>query len=146
MVLHVDHVGLSVADLDAQRDWYQLAFGFAAANPFEIAPVGLRGVFLLGPDGIAIELLERRGSAHRTPASTPPDELLAQGWGHICFRVDSVDETFAQLVAAGATVITAPAGSPEPGVRFAFLTDPEGNFIELLDREGPVRAEEPVAA
>ena len=144
--MHVDHVGLSVADLDAQRDWYQRAFGFETANPFEIAPVGLRGVFLLGPDGIAIELLVRRGSAHRTPASTPPDELLAQGWGHVCFRVDSVDETFERLVAAGATVVTAPAAAPEPGVRFAFVTDPEGNFIELLDREGPVRAEGAVAA
>ncbi|GAA5026777.1 VOC family protein [Microbacterium fluvii] len=138
--MHVDHVGLSVGDLDAQRDWYQRAFGFATAKPFEIAAVGLRGVFLLGPDDLAIELLERRGSTHRTPATSPPDELLAQGWGHVCLRVADVDEVFARLVDAGATVVTAPAPAPEPGVRFAFVTDPEGNFIELLDREGPVAA------
>ncbi len=139
-MMHVDHVGLSVQDLDAQRDWYQRAFGFDSANPFEIAPVGLRGVFLLGPDGIAIELLERRGSTHRTPATSPPDELLAQGWGHICFRVTDLAGTFDRLVAAGATVVTEPAPSPEPDSGFAFVTDPEGNFIELLDRQGPVSA------
>jgi catechol 2,3-dioxygenase-like lactoylglutathione lyase family enzyme len=138
--MHVDHIGLSVGDLDAQRDWYEAAFGFAAAQPFEIAAAGLRGVFLLGPDGIAIELLERRGSTHRAPAASPPDELLAQGWGHVCLRVADVDATFARLVADGARVVSAPGPSPEPGVRFAFVADPEGNFIELLDRAEAVAA------
>jgi len=35
---------------------------------------------------------------------------------------------------AGATSVAAPGQSPEPGVRFAFLADPEGNLIELLQR------------
>jgi catechol 2,3-dioxygenase-like lactoylglutathione lyase family enzyme len=140
-MMHVDHIGLSVGDLDAQRDWYQRAFGFDTARPFEIAPVGLRGVFLLGPDDIAIELLEREGSAAvREPAGTPPDALLSRGWAHLCLRVDDLDAAFARIVAAGATVITSPGPSPEPGVRFAFVTDPEGNFLELLDRPEPVRA------
>ncbi len=94
---------------------------------------------MIGPDDLAIELLERRGSAHRSPAATPPDGLLAQGWAHICLRVDDVDAVFDGLVAAGAGVVSAPGESPEPGVRFAFVTDPEGNFIELLDRADPVR-------
>lgn len=139
--MHVDHIGVSVADLDAQRDWYQRAFGFDTARPFEIAPLGLRGVFLLGPDDIAIELLEREGSATiRQPAATPPDALLTRGWAHLCFRVDDVDAVFTRVVAVGAGVLSSPGDSPEPGVRFAFVTDPEGNLIELLDRPGPVRA------
>jgi catechol 2,3-dioxygenase-like lactoylglutathione lyase family enzyme len=140
MTMHVDHVGLSVADLDAQLDWYSRVFGFGVAAPFELPGAGLRGAFLFGPDGVAIELLERRGSTHRTPAATPPDELLSQGWAHLALRVADVDEVFETLVAAGAGVISEPGPAPEPGVRFAFVTDPEGNFIELLDREGPVRA------
>lgn len=138
--MHVDHIGLSVGDLDAQRDWYRGAFGFDIADPFEIPAVGVRGVFLRGPDGVAIELLERHGSSHRPPATTPPDELLSQGWGHLCLRVEDVDAAFGSLVTAGARVVAAPAESPQAGVRFAFVTDPEGNFIELLDREGAVTA------
>jgi len=27
-----------------------------------------------------------------------------------------------------------PCAAPEPGVRMAFVADPEGNLVELLDR------------
>jgi glyoxylase I family protein len=30
--------------------------------------------------------------------------------------------------------VLAPAAAPEPYVRMAFVADPEGNLIELLDR------------
>ena len=138
--MHVDHIGLSVGDLERMTGWYQRALGWARTGDFAVESLGLRGAFLLAPDGLAIELLERRGSSHRTPAATPPDELLAQGWGHVCLRVEDLDAAFAGLVEAGATAVSRPAPSPEPGVRFAYLTDPEGNFIELLDRPGPVGA------
>lgn len=138
--MHIDHIGLSVGDLEAQLAWYRAAFGFPLAKPFDVPGFGLRGVFLLGPDGLAIELLEREGSSHPQPARTAPDALLAQGWAHLCLRVGDVDATFDRLVAAGAGIVSPPGESPEPGVRFAFVTDPEGNFIELLDRRGPVGA------
>ncbi|GGC84743.1 hypothetical protein GCM10011512_09480 [Tersicoccus solisilvae] len=138
--MHIDHVGLSVGDLDAQLAWYQEAFGFAVANPFALESLGLRGAFLLGPDDLAIELLERTGSVHRRPATSAPDELLAQGWGHLCLRVDDITAVYQRLLAAGAGPVSGPAPSPEPGVRFAYLTDPEGNFIELVDRGRPVSA------
>jgi len=137
----LDHIGLSVADLDAQSSWYQRAFGLTATRAFVVPQASLRGVFLVGEDGLVIELLERAGSTHRPPASSPPDELLTQGWAHVCLRVASVDDVFAALIAAGAGAVTEPGPSPEPGVRFAFVTDPEGNFIELLDRTHPVRAD-----
>lgn len=140
MTVHVDHVGLSVADLDAQRDWYAAAFGLTSTEPFAIPAVGIRGCFLVGLPGIAIELLERAGSAHGAVAASPPDALLTQGWGHLCLRVDDVDAHFERLVDAGARVIQEPGPSPEPGCRFAFVTDPEGNFIELLDRPHGVTA------
>jgi lactoylglutathione lyase len=37
-------------------------------------------------------------------------------------------------VATGASGVLEPSPSPEPGVRFAFLADPEGNLIELVER------------
>jgi lactoylglutathione lyase len=138
--MHIDHVGLSVGDLDAQLAWYEQAFGFDTTMRFEVPQLGLRGGFLRGPDAVAIELLERGGSHHADPAASPSEALLTQGWAHVCFRVDDLDAAFARLVDAGATVISAPGPSPEPGVRFTFVTDPEGNFIELLDRERPVGA------
>lgn len=36
------------------------------------------------------------------------------------------------VVAAGAVAVSTPRDAARPGVRFAYVQDPEGNFIELL--------------
>lgn len=142
---HLDHIGLSVADLDAQAQWYARALGLEQLEPGGIPAVGLRVVFLVDPDeGWAIELLNRPGSQPKPRATSAPEHVLSQGYGHICLRVTDVDATFAQLIAAGASEIMAPSESPVSGVRMAFVADPEGNFIEMLDRPGPPGT--PVAA
>jgi lactoylglutathione lyase len=136
--MYLDHVGLSVADLDAQTAWYSRAFDLAEALPFEIAALGLRGVFLVGPGGLALELLERQGSKPGPRATDQAAALLTQGFGHICLRVDDVDALHRALLAAGAEQRMEPQAAPEPGVRMSFVSDPEGNLIELVDRRTPV--------
>lgn len=134
----LDHVGLSVADLDAQADWYSRALGLEQLEPGGIAAVGLRVVFLVDPEHKwALELLNRPGSQPKPRATSAPEHVLSQGYGHICLRVDDVDAQYERLMAAGATSIMAPGESPVSGVRMAFVSDPEGNFIEMLDRPGP---------
>lgn len=132
-----DHAGLSVADLDAQRDWYVAAFGLHPANPFELPTLGLRGVFVVSDEGWAIELLERTGSHPGLQAPDSATALLTRGYGHIALRVSDIDGTHAALLAAGASERMAPQASPEPGVWMSFVADPEGNLIELLDRATP---------
>lgn len=136
--MYLDHVGLSVADLESQADWYSRALGLRQATPFEIAPLELRGVFLVGEHGLAIELLERRGSVPGLRAPDTATALLTQGYGHVCLRVTDVDGLHARLLDAGASERMAPQSAPEAGVRMSFVADPEGNLIELLDRTGPV--------
>lgn len=136
---HLDHIGLAVADLDAQARWYTEALGLTASSPFEIAALGIRGVFVVDPDEHwAIELLAREGSSAGLQAADPPTALLTRGYGHICLRVADVDETYDRLIAAGATDRMSPQPAPEAGVRMAFVADPEGHLIELLDRAWPV--------
>jgi catechol 2,3-dioxygenase-like lactoylglutathione lyase family enzyme len=137
-VTQLDHVGLSVADLDAQADWYSRALGLEQLEPGGIPAVGLRVVFLVDPEHKwALELLNRPGSQPKPRATSAPEHVLSQGYGHICLRVDDVDAQYERLMAAGATSIMAPGESPVSGVRMAFVSDPEGNFIEMLDRPGP---------
>ena len=134
----LDHVGLSVSDLDAQAEWYAGALGLKTLEPGGIPAVGLRVVFLVDPDdGWAIELLHRSGSQHPPFATSAPEHVLTQGYGHICLRVDDVDALYSRLIFAGASAIMPPGESPVSGVRMAFVADPEGNFIEMLDRPGP---------
>ena len=137
--MQFDHIGLSVGDLDAQVAWYSEGFGLRQANPFEIPPLGIRGSFLVGEGGFALEILEREGSAPGLQAPDQATALLTRGYGHICLRVEDVDATFARLLALGAGIRMSPQPAPEPGVRMCFVSDPEGNLIELIDRKHPVR-------
>ena len=130
-----DHVGISVADLGKAADWYCGALGLAREFEFDVPHVGLHGAMLLSPSGYRVELLERDGSARHDPPPGSPDEAaLRCGYGHMCLDVPDVDAAHAWLLAAGAADRMTPRASPEPGVRMAFVADPEGNLIELIDR------------
>jgi lactoylglutathione lyase len=130
-----DHVGISVADLGKAAGWYCAALGLAREFEFDVPHVGLRGAMLLSPSGYRVELLERGGSARHDPPPGSPDEAaLRRGYGHMCLDVPDVDAAHAALLAAGAADRMTPRASPEPGVRMAFVADPEGNLIELIDR------------
>jgi catechol 2,3-dioxygenase-like lactoylglutathione lyase family enzyme len=133
MSTRLDHVGLSVADLDACATFYSRAFGFEPEFPFEL-PGGIRGLMMLNADGVRVELFERPGSAEGIRAGHPIEALSTRGYGHFALTAVDIDPLFAAAVTAGAREIVAPSPSPEPGVRFAFLADPEGNLIELVQR------------
>jgi len=133
MTLAFDHTGLSVADLDAAGRFYAEAFAFAPEFPFEL-PHGIRGLMLRHASGCRLELFERPGSAPGLQAATPLDALATRGYGHVALSCGDIGVVFALAVGCGARPVLEPGPSPEPGVRFAFLADPEGNLIELVER------------
>ena len=136
--MKVDHVGLNVADLDAQAAWYTKAFNFGTAKPFVVEPLNLRGMFLTNSDGFAIELLERQGSKLGHRPESVPEALLQQGFSHLCLRVPNVEPVHLHLLSLGAKEIMSVRPAPEPGVIMSYVADPEGNLIEIIDRKGPV--------
>ena len=134
MRTRLDHIGLSVADLDAAKEFYSQAFGFSAEFAFELAPHPIRGLMMRHESGTRLELFERDGSAHGIQAATPVDALATRGYGHFALAAPDIDAVFAGALEAGARAVVEPSPSPEPGVRFAFLADPEGNLVELVER------------
>jgi lactoylglutathione lyase len=134
----LDHVGLSVADLAAAEAWYGAALGFERELVLRVDPLDLDIVMLIHPEhGDRLELLHRPGSQRGTRFADPGEAALSQAYGHIAFDVRDLDQTYQQMVLLGARPVMTPRPSPEPGVRMAFVADPEGNLIELLDRSGP---------
>ena len=138
MSLTFDHVGLTVADLLAMTRWYGAAFGLSVEFEFALEQVSFSGVMLRG-SGYRVELLTRPGNQAGLQAANPVEAALTRGFGHIAFDVPDVDVAYAALLGQGATDRMSPRPSPEPDVRMAFVADPEGNLVELLDR-GAVRA------
>jgi catechol 2,3-dioxygenase-like lactoylglutathione lyase family enzyme len=135
-----DHVGLTVGDLAAMTAWYSAAFDLEPEFEFELPHVTFRGVMLRGA-GYRVELLAREGSAPGLQAADPVEAALTHGFGHVAFDVPDVDAAYRRLLGLGATDRMSPRPSPEPGIRMAFVADPEGNLIELLDRTAASRGE-----
>jgi lactoylglutathione lyase len=134
-VVGFDHVGVSVADLAAMGEWYERALGLEPLGDFELnaRSISLRGR-MLGGDGFKVELIEARGSEPDPLAGANPGAALArQGIGHICLRVEGVDAVYEGLLESGAAPMVPPRPSPLEGWRYAYVADPEGNLIELME-------------
>jgi catechol 2,3-dioxygenase-like lactoylglutathione lyase family enzyme len=127
------HVSLSVADLDAQQRWYRKALGFARViEEFGLTEPPVRTAVLQAPSGIRVELIERAGSRRVEAFPDPLDTARAQGYGHWALEVDDLDDAYARLIRAGAQAVWPPADAVQAGARFAYVKDPEGNLIELI--------------
>jgi catechol 2,3-dioxygenase-like lactoylglutathione lyase family enzyme len=136
----LDHVGLAVGDLDAMTRWYCDALGLTVELTFTVADVGLSGAMLLADAGHRIELLHRPGNQAGLQPGSAAEAALTRGFGHLALDVPNVDAAYERLRSAGAADRMSPRPSPEPGVRMAYVADPEGNLIELLDRTASRRA------
>jgi len=130
--LLLDHVGIDVHDLDASIAFYCRALDLEKTYEFDLEELGIRGVFLANAAGWTIELFKREGA---TPHGRPPDPNVAHdmlGIGHFCLRTGDIRAAFDQLLAAGATSRLDPMQSPHPEFDVAYVSDPEGNLIELI--------------
>jgi lactoylglutathione lyase len=126
------HIGLSVADLPAMIDWYGTALGFTVEVAFELPGGRMRGAMLRRPDGTGLELLCHADSAGEA-AGDPHAAMLVRGYGHWALAVADVPDAHARLLAAGAREVWAPRPAPPPAAgAMSYLTDPEGNLIELV--------------
>ncbi len=126
----IHHVGLPVTDLDISVAWYREALGLtheAAAG----VPEGV--AFMVAPTGERLELL----AVDVQPSTWDgPIAALRAGVPHTAWTVDDLDAAHARAVEAGGRSVWTPRDTPEPGLRIAFVADPDGNLVELLSRDG----------
>jgi predicted enzyme related to lactoylglutathione lyase len=93
----------------------------------------IRGVHLrlpgYGDKGPTLEIFQYNQQRQR-----PETAVNRPGFGHIAFAVDDVKAARDAVIAAGGGVIGKIVSLEVPGagtVTFVYLTDPEGNVIEL---------------
>jgi glyoxylase I family protein len=119
------HVGLSVADLDAEQRWYQLNLGLdEVVERVQLPEPLVRTVVLRAPSGLRLELIELAGS-EPTSADNPLEAARIQTYGHLALEVDDLDAAFSELTAAGAHPVSPPAPGASSGTRFAYVQDPQ---------------------
>ncbi|RBY76815.1 VOC family protein [Geodermatophilus sp. TF02-6] len=117
------HVGLRVADLDRSLAFYR-ALGYELVGSVPDTPLGrLTMLKLPGDDFVSLELVH-------DPAGDPVHR--GNRLSHLVVQTADLDATTARLAAGG--IDTEVPGAPdEPDeIRTAWVTDPDGVRIELV--------------
>ncbi|MFC7227366.1 VOC family protein [Salinirubellus salinus] len=115
------HTCLNVADADRSVEWYTEQLGFEFSWEFETADGETRNRYVADENGVELQLSETRGV-------TPEDH--GETWDHLAVGVEDVDAAFAEIEHHG--VVKEPGDQPEAGARTAFVKDPDGHVVELI--------------
>ena len=132
-------MGIRVPDFDAAIAWYSEKLDFRATPGF---PMGDKTFGFVSPatdDGFSFEVMGGPGADNRPAYEDLPGSLKLTGWHHVCFRVDDVHKTIAELQSRGVTIVSEPRDVAEIGRRFAFFADPWGNLFEVIQPIGKQR-------
>lgn len=126
----LNHVALSVPDLQESIDWYADIFGFEVLSRLTIPHNGVNLVFI-GNGEFTIELLEVPGASPLPAERSHPDEdNQTHGVKHICVAVEDNVAFVKRLREKNVKVVFEPEGMPS---YCAFINDPTGNIIEIFD-------------
>jgi len=113
------HVCLNVSDADRLAEWYREELGFE--DSWEFTSGDTRNVYVADGNGFELQLSDTEGAA----------ELEAgTAWDHLAFVVDDVDAAFESIDDHG--VVEEPSDQPAAGARTAFIEDPDGHVVELV--------------
>ena len=130
-----------VDDVDEAIGFYTKHFGFRRTRvyPAETIP-GLGQVVIITSGPLSLELFPAREEAPAPPAGG--DGPWYPGFRHLAYLVDDLDAKLAEMGdEARLTFGPIDLGSIIPGMRVAWLADPEGNIVELnqgyVDEENP---------
>jgi lactoylglutathione lyase len=118
------HLGLRVASLEKSLAFYQ-ALGYDVVGSVPETPLGhLTMLKLPGDEFVTIELVSD---------SPKGDARRGDNLSHIVIHVESLDDIIGEISARGVDVgePPRPAGGADE-VRTSWLTDPDGNKIELV--------------
>jgi glyoxylase I family protein len=131
------HVALNCKDPIAIERFYTEHFGFKRARVYEPGP---NQVVVITSGALSLEIFPAVGEAPTWPAGKAGPEY--QGLRHLAFLVDDLDGKLAEL-GDRVKVDLGPLDMSQyiQGMRVAWVTDPEGNILELnqgyIDENNP---------
>jgi lactoylglutathione lyase len=83
--------------------------------------------------GARVELFHRSDSLAAAQGD-PIESTRQQGWFQLAFCVNDVAAVFEHVVALGAKPVKYPFSAPDGRSKVAFIADPDGNLLELIQR------------
>jgi lactoylglutathione lyase len=115
------HMCLNVADADRAAAWYVENLGFEESWEFTTGDGATRNVYVADSNGFELQLSDTEG-----------EETFEAGtaWDHVAVGVEDVDAAVEEIDHHG--VVEGPGDQPEAGARTAFVEDPDGHVVELI--------------
>ena len=126
-----DHASIRVSDVERSIDFYTRLMGLKVLSRREIKANSAEIVFLRDPkcEGCTLELtFYRSQNKFLQPAY---EERL---FDHLAFVVQSMDQTIAALRKENVTITDEPFKLAPNGATIAFIEDPDGTLIELIEK------------
>jgi catechol 2,3-dioxygenase-like lactoylglutathione lyase family enzyme len=154
--LGIQHIGLTVPDIDEATRSFEQAFGAVTAmstGPLEVddrfmtdklgVPAGRRiadiRVLRIGT-GTNLEIFQYRGESGEAPLKRNSE---VGGW-HFAIEVDDIETATRRLRDMGVQVLEGPShidAGPMEGLNWVYFQTPWGQFMELVSAEGPLGSE-----
>ena len=128
----LEHVAISVSDLDRTVAWYGVTFGFAEVGRSDKPDLGVKVALLR----LHEHLLEVFGSYEPQPLPEGEDKLRSSlqrlGTKHMALVVDDAVAAYEQLQAGGVDLETEVVAGQTS--KYFFCRDPDGILIEVIQR------------
>jgi len=122
------HTMIRVGDLDRSIDFYTRVLGFTQVSRSDYPDGEFTLAFLRAPGD------DERGPMLELTYNWGVEKYdLGAGYGHVAFQVDSMEAVADRLKDAGVAFSWGPGKTPDGGTTMAFVDDPDGYRIELLE-------------
>ena len=127
MAVTFDHTRIRVSNIESSIDWYTKTCGFQVLKRTEKSPSGNQLAHLQIP-----------GSSHNLELTHSPDYELKvpEDLVHTCIRVDDIVAYCEMLENLNLAIDLWPSNWREKfveGKKMAFITDPDGYEVEILE-------------
>jgi methylmalonyl-CoA/ethylmalonyl-CoA epimerase len=130
--MRIDHVGISVANLEESVNWYVEKLGFELTRPITRNPDSPTAIARIKRGNFTIELFEIKGAAPLPEyRRNPTTDLRVHGLAHFAFEVDDAMAAVKDLESKGVEIVLRPR-KDELGRTFFFVSDNSGNTFEFI--------------
>jgi glyoxylase I family protein len=123
MIQGLEHTAIASPDPQKLAAWY------VEHLDFRINYNSGRTVFVKAPNGYMIEIITSEGER-------PPQTMKDPGIRHLAIAVKDINGVYNRLRAEGVRFDGEPVNNK--GNKVVFFSDPDGNYLHLLERETPL--------
>ena len=126
------HTSVRTSNMEKSIDFYVKLIGLKLVNRREIPQNNAEIAFLQDPkgNGARLEL-----TFYRKQKKFVQAEYMERVFDHLAFAVRNLEETVSKMRKEGVTITDEPFKLGSTGPLIAFIEDPDGTLIELIEKK-----------